>query len=342
MSVFGDRESAHSAQEDVLLIKDIEKGTEVTPGVSRRNLMSRVGISATAAAFLSTMGPIGAALVSGTAHAQSATFTDTDILNFALNLEYLEGEYYNRGATGSGLPATSTTGTGVAGGVNGGTQVPFQTPYFFEIAAKIAIDELDHVNFLRSQLGSAAVARPLIDLAGSFQAAALASGAIAPGQVFNPFADEISFFLGAFTLTEVGVTAYTGAAALISSSAVLSAAASILAIEGYHAGSIRGVLTQSSIAPNANGVITAAADLSNASLLPFRTQAIANAQSQESNAITAIGILNPQNGGAQISARDANALAFQRTASQVLNVVQGGSARTGGNFFPNGLNGNIR
>jgi hypothetical protein len=336
------QERAHSAQEDVLPTNNIERETEAMSGVSRRNLMSRVGISATAAAFLSTMGPIGAALVSGTAHAQSVTFSDSDILNFALNLEYLEGEYYNRGATGVGLPASSTTGTGTPGGVNGGTVVPFQTPYFFEIAAKIAIDELDHVNFLRSQLGSAAVARPLIDLAGSFQAAALASGAIAPGQVFNPFADEISFFLGAFTLTEVGVTAYTGAAALISNPAILSAAASILAIEAYHAGSIRGVLTQSSIAPNANSLTTlVSADLSNGSLLPFRTQAIANAQSQESNALTAIGILNPQNGGAQISARDSNALAFQRTPSQVISVVEGGPSHAGGNFFPNGLNGNI-
>jgi hypothetical protein len=140
----------------------------------------------------------------------------------------------------------------------------------------------------------------------------------------------------------VGVTAYTGAAALISNPAILSAAASILAIEAYHAGSIRGVLTQSSIAPNANSLTTlVSADLSNGSLLPFRTQAIANAQSQESNALTAIGILNPQNGGAQISARDSNALAFQRTPSQVISVVEGGPSHAGGNFFPNGLNGNI-
>ncbi len=319
-------------------VEQSENG-ERPAGIDRRNLMSKVGVSATAAAFLATMGPIGAALVSGDAHAQS-TFSDADILNFALNLEYLEGEYYTRGATGQGLSASMTTGTGTLGGVNGGTLVPFQNPYFFEIAAKISVDEQAHINFIRGQLGSAAVARPLIDLAGAFQTAALTSGAIAPGQFFNPFADEISFFLGAFTLTEVGLTAYIGAAALISSPAVLSAAASILAIEAYHAGSIRGVLTQSSVGAG-QGLTAVAADVANGSAVPFRSQAIANAQTNLTGQNSAAGVTFPGNQSARVSATDQNSLAFARTATQVLNVVQGGPTRANGNFFPNGLNGNI-
>ena len=329
-----------AAGEATMQSEHIDQRIEHPAGVDRRNLMSKIGISALATALLSTMGPVGMALVSGDAHAQAA-FTDADILNFALNLEYLEGEYYTRGATGQGLSAGMTTGVGTLGGVNGGTLVPFQSPYFFEVAAKIAVDEQAHINFIRGQLGSAAVARPLIDLAGAFQAAALTSGAIPPGTTFNPFADEVSFFLGAFTLTEVGVTAYIGASPLISNPAVLSAAASILATEAYHAGAIRGLLTQSSVGAG-QGLPQLPVDVANATAVPYRAQAIANAQSQESGQITGSGVTFPQNQYARITNVDQNSLNFARTAAQVLSVVQGGPARTNGNFFPNGLNGNIR
>ncbi len=314
---------------------------EPASGVSRRNIIGRTGVSAAAVAFLSTMGPVGEMLAGKKAYAQSA-FTDSDILNFALNLEYLEGEYYTRGSTGVGLANNLVTGVGAFGGVNGGTLVPFVNPYFLEIALKIASDEQAHIAFLRAQLGSAAVARPLIDLAGSFQAAALASGAIPAGTAFNPFANEIDFFLGAFTLTEVGITAYNGAAALISNPAILSAAASILAVEAYHAGAIRGVLTQSFANTNTAEVVITGADVSLAGLLPFQSQAIANLQSTLSGATTAVGTINPLNVFAQLDAVDGNSLAFRRTFNQVINVVENGNgANHAGGFFPLGLNGNI-
>ena len=140
----------------------------------------RAGVSKIALAFLAAMGPVGAALISGPAKAQSVT--DVDILNFALNLEYIEAEFYLRAVTGSGLSNADITGTGALGGVNGGSQVPFTTALYAQYAANIAIDEQAHVRFLRSALGSAAVARPLVDLAGGFQGAAVAAGDHDPGR----------------------------------------------------------------------------------------------------------------------------------------------------------------
>ena len=282
----------------------------------------RSGVSKLAATFLAGLGPVGAAMVSPTM-ASAQTITDADILNFALNLEYIEAEFYLRSVTGSGLSNSDITGTGTLGSVNGGTLVPFTTNLYVQYAQNIAVDELNHVRFLRSALGSAAVARPLVDLAGGFQGAAVAAGVTTNAVQFNPFADQISFFQGAFIFEDVGVTAYAGAAALLTNKTNLSYAASILAVEAYHGGVIRTVLGQ------VGGAV------------PFNTQAIANLRSVASGAVTDAGVLIPGNGFINIAPTDGNGLAFRRTTTQVLNIVSNGGRGRGG-FVPNGFNGTIR
>ncbi len=79
-------------------------------------------------------------------------------------------------------------------------------------------------------------------------------------------------------------------------------------------------------------------------LLPFQTQAIANLQSRLSGAVTSDRHRQPGNRRVrQISDRDGNALAYRRTTTQVINIVENGNgANHAGGFFPSGLNGNIR
>jgi hypothetical protein len=157
-----------------------DEDLEVTGG-KRRGLLAGAGLSALAVGALVT----GAAgLSSGAANAQGVT--DADIFNFALNLEYLEAEYYLRGVTGQGLAASDTTGTGSLGGVVGGSAVPFRSSYLQQYMTKIAIDEQAHVRFIRTVLGSAAVARPVINLADSFTVLAIAAGLIVPAKPSIP------------------------------------------------------------------------------------------------------------------------------------------------------------
>jgi hypothetical protein len=182
--------------------------------------------------------------------------------------------------------------------VIGGAAVPFQSSTIQQFAKKISIDEQAHVRFLRSALGSAAVARPTIDLYNSFNTLAVAAGLIKAGQTFNPFADDVSFLLGAYVFEDVGVTAYHGAAALIQSKAYLAAAAGILAVEAYHAGNIRTVLFDRGQGP--------------------ATEAISAVRAALSGANDDQGVV--MNGVANITPTDVNALAFSRTTAQVLNT----------------------
>ncbi len=120
---------------------------------------------------------------------------DFAILNFALNLEYLEAEYYTYATTGAGIAdaGVGVTGTGTFGPtiVKANPAVPFATQAFREYALEIAADERAHVTFLRtvlSSLGGAPVAKPTINLRESFMNAAKAAGL---GDGFDPFANEV-------------------------------------------------------------------------------------------------------------------------------------------------------
>lgn len=248
--------------------------------------------------------------------------SDASILNFALNLEYLEAEFYLKAVTGSGLPSSMTGGAGKRGTVTGGKKVNFQTPWLKSFATEVANDEKAHVNFLRGQLGAAAVAEPAINISDAFTAAATAAGVIKPGEVFDPYANERNFLLGAFVFEDVGVTAYKGAAPLISSKLYLEAAAGILAVEAYHAGAIRSALY-------ALGMEATAGKLSDArDSLDGRTDLDQGVK---------------VNGEANIQPTDANGIAFSRNPGQVLNIVYlNPKAVSKGGFFPAGTNGDFR
>jgi len=258
--------------------------------------------------------------------------TDADILNFALNLEYLEAQFYFYAAFGTPLPANITTGTGTQGTVTGGRQVTFTDPLVAQYAREIAMDERAHVEFLRAQLGAAAVAQPPIDVGtaptGAFSSAARAAGLIGAGASFDVYANDENFLLGAFIFEDVGVTAYKGAAPLITSKTFLEAAAGILAAEAYHAGLIRTVLYAKGLpAPS----------------LRTATDAISNARDSLDGPSDLDQGVSSNGNTSNIVPTDGNAIAFSRTTGQVLNIAYlTRTATDRGGFFPAGVNGNIR
>lgn len=298
------------------------------------------------------------------------TFTDADILNFALNLEYLEGNFYYLAAFGTTIDkpnAASIAAGGPSGGIgitgSVGTpgvvlvkpnpMVPFVSVQVGSYATETAIEEGKHVSFLRSALGSAAVAQPTLDLFTAWDTLASAAGI---GPSFDPFASDANFLVGAYVFEDVGVSAYHGAAPFISRTdagkKILGAAVGIHAVEAYHAGLVRTSINV--IDPDGSkGLIGLTQKVS--ALRTKLAQAAAPAGSTPpagqfgddipltpgSNMFNVGGNMVPTT--TLVDADFAFVRGFSRTTTQVLNIVTGGGAVGSGTakgvFFPNGLNG---
>ncbi|WP_322965399.1 ferritin-like domain-containing protein [Sphingomonas fuzhouensis] len=290
---------------------------------------------------------IGAAAAGATAFTLTskagaqAAITDTDILNFALNLEYLEAQFYAYAANGTGLPASQLTGTGTQGAVTGGVAANFGDDRIVQAYAReIAADEAAHVAFLRTALGSAAVAQPAINISGEpggpFDTAARVAGVIKDGQTFNPYRSANEFLLGAYIFEDVGVTAYKGASPLISNKTFLQAAAGILAVEAYHASIVRTTLYARGYDPTnpQQSLIDAAGLISS-----LRDSVDGSTKLDEGIARTTINNQLVAN----IVPADSSGIVFSRTPGQVLNIVYlNKAAATLGGFFPAGVNGTLR
>ena len=329
----------------------IERRTE------RRNFLKSAAVGA--------LGLAGAGLLAKEAAAVTAVAppppggVDAEVLNFALNLEYLEATYYSYAVDGTDLPAHGVVTSPTSGATSGtvtikaNPKVTFTDPLIAQYAQEIAVDERSHVAYIQTvltKLGVPFIPRPNIDLLNSFNALAMAAGL---GATFDPFAGDIAFLLGGYIFEDVGVTAYKGGSKLLSNKTVLENAAGVLAVEAYHA-----ALLRTNLSINGATVLITATMTSPAITVAQATQAISNVRANlggpspdsniPSNLVTNdYGVATPKstasgNSTSSVVVSDSNAVAFSRTPQQVLKIVYGDAAGTPGGFLPQGANGFIR
>jgi hypothetical protein len=103
------------------------KDSIVASFFDRRSLIKSAGLATLA------IGVAGTAAES----AEPQGITDEDILNFALNLEYLESEYYLRAATGRGLSSKDTKGVGTREKLSAAARYPSKTPIWRNLRLKL-------------------------------------------------------------------------------------------------------------------------------------------------------------------------------------------------------------
>jgi hypothetical protein len=270
----------------------------VAESPNRRSLLRKLGIAGAT---------VGAGVVAGglKLSADPSSPTVVDVLQFALNLEYLEAEFYTVATSGKTIDMApynvGISGTGTTGPTTGGKMVNFANNLVFSaaVAAQIGQDERAHVSLLRNALTAAGVtpiAKPEIILN------ALGFG----------FGNLAEFLNLARIFEDIGVSAYGGAAQLpaVTNSPYIGTAARILAAEAEHVGNIRLQVARLGV---------------------------------QSIKLDGVDIVPPPTGTEFISANAATGLTPIRTPGQVLYLAYGLIANaTAGGFFPKGVNGAIR
>jgi len=266
----------------------------VGQSVDRRSVLKKLAVAAVAT---------GAAAMSGTRtlDAQSPIVM-TDLLQFTLNLEYLESEFYTMATEGKTIEEVGVPidGQGTPGSTLGGRRIHFTKLKRFsrEIAYELAANERAHVMLFRNallQLGVTPVAKPAINLEPT-------------GMEFN---DEVSFVIAARRFEELGSSLGAGAAAnpLINKSPFIATLGRLIGVEAQHVGNLRLQIAELDIF---------LAPLDGADIVPL-----------------------PSTGGQSFSVNE-NGLTATRTPGQVLYHAYGEVANaTAGGFYPNGVNGVI-
>jgi len=132
------------------------------------------------------------------------------VLNFALRLEYLESEFYNRGVAADGL-------------------IPLADRTIF---TTIQGHENTHVEYFRNLLGSSARPKPTFDYS--------AGGGSGSGPFADVFTNYATFLAVAQAFEDTGVRAFKGQAPTLKPyKDVLQAALSVHSVEARHAAEVR-------------------------------------------------------------------------------------------------------
>lgn len=281
------------------------------------------------------IGALLAGVASREAQAQVAA-TDTAVMNFALNMSYLCGQYYCFALFGRSLLTDEVNGFGFGGAQpgssTGGSSVSWNDRPAELAMLEVGFDTFSNIRGLRNILRADLVAQPDIDVSPApFTTFMRNAGVIGSGDTFNPYASTDNFLLGALLINDMMMTMYRGMIPTVVNPLVLATMSGLLTTRAAHAAAIRQMVYRRSAANQA---------------LIVQADRISDQRDRLDGSSDVDQGLSPQVVAGQfvtnITACDANGEAFSRTPQQVLNIVYGTSAAVSrGGFFPAGVAGSI-
>ncbi|GJX55647.1 hypothetical protein Tco_0285544 [Tanacetum coccineum] len=264
--------------------------------------------------------------------------SDVNLIEFPLNIEYLEAEYFLFGATGKGLDSIDNS-LSVGGPPPAGARKANLTFNIRSVIAHLANQEIGHLRAIKKTVQG--FPRPLLNLSSGAFATMINNAFEKPlSPPFDPYANDINYLISCYIIPYVGLTGYVGTNPKLQSPGSLKLIAGLLGSESGQDAIIRSLLYE-----RAHEKVTPY----NITVAEF-TKKISKLRNQLGHeGIKDKGIFAPSDYGteddampAYILAGDNDSLSYGRTPEEILRIIYGsGNERVPGGFYPDGANGMI-
>ncbi|KAM0820980.1 hypothetical protein ACQ4PT_041935 [Festuca glaucescens] len=263
--------------------------------------------------------------------------SDVDLLEFPLNLEYLETEFFCWSALGYGLDGIDVNLTGGGPAPIGG-QTAALTPFVRDVATQFCYQEVGHLRAIKQNVRG--FPRPLLDISaanfGKIVEQAMNTTLDSP---FNPYENSLNFLIASYIIPYVGLTGYVGANPKLLTPQARRLVAGLLGVESAQDAVIRALLYErglSRVASYGVGVAEVTAHISE-----LRNQ-LGSRGIKDEGLVVAPGQGPEGQTVGNIIAGDQFSLAYDRTPEEILSIVYGtGNPAQAGGFFPQGADGRI-
>ncbi|KAL8216310.1 hypothetical protein R6Q57_023147 [Mikania cordata] len=262
---------------------------------------------------------------------------DEKLLEFPLNLEYFEAEYFLFGSMGRGLDSVEPD-LAAGGPPPIGAKQANLTSLVKDIITQFGYQEVGHLRAIKKTVRG--FPRPLLNLSAESFATVMNDAFGSPlSPPFDPYANDINYLISCYVIPYVGLTGYVGANPELHSPVSRKLVAGLLGVESGQDAVIRSLLYERA----------------DEKVVPYETTVVEFAEkiSKLRNKLGKMGLKDeglkvPKKLGAEkkvqgnVLAGDEDSLAYGRTPKEILRIVYGtGDEKTPGGFYPNGGNGII-
>ncbi|MFS7938218.1 hypothetical protein Hanom_Chr05g00436791 [Helianthus anomalus] len=263
--------------------------------------------------------------------------TDVNLLEFPLNLEYFEAEYFLFGSMGKGLD-TIKPSLAAGGPPPIGAKQANLSLHIKDIITQFGYQEVGHLRAIKKRVRG--FPRPLLNLsAEAFGTVMNAAFGMPLSPPFDPYANDINYLISCYVIPYVGLTGYVGANPKLHSPVSRKLVAGLLGVESGQDAVIRSLLYERA----------------NEKVVPYKitvgkfTQKISQLRDKlGKDGLKDEGLKVPIKLGAEkkiqgnVLAGDEDSLAYGRTPQEILRIVYGtGDEKAPGGFYPKGGDGVI-